>query len=338
MLWTVGTRRVWTEFLSPEILAAPDTLALLQRYQLQPLIAMPPGREDHLAMASALQRLHRAGISLGLWPLLSDRDGYWPGSGNAPLACQRVAELLAFAQSAQIPIATVAMDLEPALALKREFQDASGWQRTRLLGARALAVRRPEARRAHAQAVRRYRRLADELRAAGMESLAIAVPPLGIDLAAGTEFWQAYFATPLAGPGWETCSPMFYRSMLQAALPGQRALWGRAIFAEACRQWGLCGGSVCMSLGVVGPGKLANEASYESPAQLAWDVACATELGLSDLALFSLESLLDRPNPEAWLDAFTSPSRNAAPTLAERMARQSLRALLAGAARLTRWL
>jgi hypothetical protein len=251
------------------------------------------------------------------------------------MACQRVVELLAFAQSAEIPIATVAMDLEPALALKREFHDARGWQRARMVGTRALASRRPAHRAVHAEAVRHYQRLAARLRERGIESLAIAVPPLVLDLPGNTKFWQASFASPLTEPGWDTLAPMFYRSMIQEALPGQSAVWGRAIFAEACRLWGLRPGSVCMSLGVVGPGKLADEASYASPSQLAWDVACARELGLSDLALFSLESILDRPNPEAWLDAFTSKARNAAPTFAERMARHSLRALVAGAARVT---
>ena len=173
---------------------------------------------------------------------------------------------------------------------------------------------------------------------AQVESLAIAVPPLALDLVAGSEFWQSFFATPLTGPRWDTQSPMYYRSMIQEALPGKGALLGRAIFAEACRLWAARGGPACMSLGVVGPGKLADEASYKTPAELAWDVACATAAGLDDLALFSLESVLEREHPGQWLDAFTQPAVAPLASVGERVARTSVRGLLQVTGGLTRWL
>ncbi len=335
MMEAVRKRRVWTEFLSPEILGAKGTVALLQRYRLQPLVAMPPDR-DGPAMVRALGALHNSGIALGLWPLLADCDGYWPGGENAHASVARVRRLVTMAEAAGVPVATVAMDLEPGLPLKRQVQAAGRRQRARYLGQRLRRTLRPSKREEHARAVLEYADLARDLREGGIESLAIAVPPLALDLASGSDYWQRFFSTPLVGPGWDIQSPMYYRSMLEQAMPGQSRLLGRALFAEACRLWATSGQPTCMSLGVVGVGKFANEACYEAPAELAWDVACASAHVLDDLALFSLESVLDRSDPEAWLDAFTQPSVPLAPSRAERMARKTLRSLMAGAALLTR--
>ncbi len=337
MLVVVRKRRVWTEFLSPEILGAKETIELLQRYQLQPLIAMPPDREGP-EMNQALRSLHRAGVPIGIWPLLSDTDGYWPGAGNAQLAVDRVDQLLAMAGEAEVPICTVAMDLEPDLGLKRDMLAAGTWQRARYLSGRFLETALRAQRQQHRDAVEVYRHLATDLRAAQIETLAIAVPPLALDLVFGDEFWQSFFQTPLSGPGWDTQSPMYYRSMIQEAMPGKSPLLARAIFAEACRLWSMANSPACMSLGVIGPGKLADETSYASPAELAWDVACAEAAGLDDLALFSLESILEQAQPGQWFDAFTRPSSAPAPSLAERAARRTTRGLLQLTAGLTRLL
>jgi hypothetical protein len=213
MLMCVKRRRIWTEFLPPEILGAPETVALLRRYQLQPLIAMPPEREGP-EMARALVALRDSGVSIGLWPLLDDSEGYWPGAGNAEGATRRVRELLHFAQETGVEVATVAIDLEPSLELKRQMLDATGWERLSYLRRRLRETAGAGELAGYRRARNQYAVLAAELRRAGVESLAIAVPPLAVDRAAGTELWQALFATPLTGPGWDTQSPMFYRSMI----------------------------------------------------------------------------------------------------------------------------
>jgi hypothetical protein len=328
---------VWTEFLSPDVLGAKETLDVLQRYRLQPLIAMPPGREGP-AMVEALRSLHDAGVPIGIWPLLPDSEGYWPGSANAQATALRVHQLLDMAREVDVPVHTVALDLEPRLELKRLVLAMGAAQRLRHLAERFVETARRVHRQEHLDAVKIYSQLATELRAAQVESLAIAVPPLALDLVAGSEFWQSFFATPLTGPRWDTQSPMYYRSMIQEAVPGKSPLLGRAIFAEACRLWAAEPGPACMSLGVVGPGKLADEASYESPEELAWDVACATAAGLDDLALFSLESVLEREHPGQWLDAFTQPVVAPPASVRARVARTSLRGLLQVTGGLTRWL
>ena len=60
-----------------------------------------------------------------------------------------------------------------------------------------------------------------------------------------------------------------------------------------------------VSLGVVGPGKLGDEAALSSPAALAADTAIVTAAGSDDLALYALDGTLSRAEPEAWLAAFT---------------------------------
>jgi hypothetical protein len=327
---------VWTEFLAPEILGAAETIELLQRYSLQPLIAMPPRPfGEEAAMSQALRALQDSGIAIGLWPLLGDSEGYWPGVDNATRFRERVREVLELAEGAGARVTTLAVDLEPSVQRKRELLAAGPWRRLRRLSARYRESRAPEERQAFAAAVEVYGQLAEELRGAGIESLAIAVPPLLVDFAASAQVWQSFFATPVMGPGWDKVSPLFYSSMIRNALPTRSRGLARALFAEAClRSWAELQ-EPCMSLGVVGPGKLEEEVSYESPEELGWDVGCASAAGIDDLALFSLESVLDRPDPEAWLRAFTETAPSAQPA-SRGLTRLGIRGLLRGAGKLTR--
>lgn len=294
-------RRIWCEALPAEVLAEPATRALLVRYRLEPLIAVPPHAQTP-ALDAALRALTSDGVPWGVWPLLGDEEGYWLSTANAARFVARVREVLGFVPS---PPRTVAIDLEPPLALTRAVT------REPSLGLLWSAVRQalgPAAAAARAEARATLSALLDALGAEGLETLAAVLPPVLLDLGAKHRPIQAVLSTPLAPEHARVVCPMLYSSMMTPLIPGHAPRVTDALLRHATRrlvaQRGAAG--VSIGLGVVGPGKLGDEPAYASPAELAHDVASVCNAGATDLALFSLEGVLAR-TPELWLDAFCAP-------------------------------
>ncbi len=254
-------------------------------------------------MAQALRACRGQGIPIGLWPLLPDTAGYWPNVDNVDLSTERVYRALAFAERAGIAIDTIAMDLEPSLAQKHEFGAASWLKKCKLVALRMRSI--PQEYEKIANAKKSYRKLAEVLRSRKIESLAIAIPPVLTDFPYGKTLVQKLAGVPVTGVDWDVISPMLYSSMIAEALPGALRPFMPMLMTEACRIVADSGLRSCVSLGVVGRGKMKQEAVYGDVAELQQDVAIALASGATDLALFSLEGVLARKNPERWLEAFT---------------------------------
>src|SRR5437588_9404588 len=105
-------RRIWCELLPPEELGHHATIALLEKFGLEPLIALPPDRETE-SMAKAIRALSQSSVPIGVWPLLSDEQGYWPSEANAAQFLPRVTRAIDFVDRAGASVRTLAVDLEP---------------------------------------------------------------------------------------------------------------------------------------------------------------------------------------------------------------------------------
>jgi hypothetical protein len=296
---------VWSEFLPPEELGSPATVRVLRRFDLEPIVALPPGAQT-AAMAGALRELTTAGVSFGIWPLLSDAEGYWPSEENAVAFEQRMQEVLSFLDAAKAAPRTVAIDLEPPLDVTKRLMHGSLSRRGAFLlrGVVELARREDSRRRSIEVLVR----VASALHARGLETIAAVLPPVVLDLFARDDLWQGIFRTPVTAPGWSVLSPMLYTTLLRRMIPSRHALSARALLFETGR---MLVGSVgparaSLSVGLVTTGKLGDEPAFGSPRELWLDVAAARAAGVEDLALFSLEGVLHRGAPESWLVPFVS--------------------------------
>ncbi len=299
-------RRIWCEFLPPEELGAAATVDLLGRFGLEPIVALPPHGQTP-AMAEALARLSKAGVRVGVWPLLSDDEGYWPSEPTARAFGDRVRAALAFADEAGAKVQTVAVDLEPPLETLRQLMSGPLTKRARVLIDEAPRLRTPERRAERREAAEVFASLATELRGRDIETIAALIPLVALDFAFGTRFWQALLRTPADKPGWSVLSPMVYTTMIAPLFPfggkaAARALvrrTGRAMVAKVGRE------RASLSLGAVQAGKLGDEPAYEGPDELRRDVEAAVSSGVDDLALFCLEGVLNRGAPEDWLVPYT---------------------------------
>lgn len=271
-------------------LASPRVMDLLAQHDLEVLVAVTPARVDEIG---ALSRTYGdAGLSLGLWPMLADADGRWGSTYNAQSYADLVLRVVASAR----PGTTVAIDLEPPIAMVRG-----------LLRGHPKAYRRLLRSDSWAPGQQILATLMHTLNDRGTPCLAAANPMLLAD-GRGHSAWQWLFGTPIMGLPFDAVSFMAYTSLLEGYSRGlidrqvARSLLKQTADA-ALAQWGP---RASLSIGTVGGGALGDERPYGSVAELADDVAVARACGVEDLALFDLSGVLQRSDPGAWLRAFTA--------------------------------
>jgi hypothetical protein len=288
-------RRIWCETVTAAELALPATIALLARFEVQPIVAVWPWSVDEARLA--LARFSDAGLSPALWPMLADADGRWVHAGNATAFCA-FAERLA----GEVGPREIVFDTEPPIAALRTT-----------IADRALAARmlpRAADRAAFVDARDRIAAMVSELRGCGVVASAAFAAPVLFERPGGAPAWQARLGTPVDGIAYDHVSPMLYASMIEGWSRGVLAREdARAFLAWCCRVTAMrFGASAGASLGAVGTGAFGDEPTYRSPGELADDVAIARTAGVDDLALFDFGGVLRRPPAEAWLEAFTARS------------------------------
>lgn len=311
-------RRIWCETVPAAEIEAPAVVALLARYQVDPIVAVWP--DTVAATRSALDRLTEAGLAPSVWPMLPDGEGRWFGAGNAAAFAAFVDRVADDLQPAE-----VVLDLEPPIeGLRRTVADAAVHAHLLPAGPGPAAFRAARAA---------LRDLELRLHARGIAVGAAIAAPIVTDGARPA--WQERLGTPVDGVGWDHVSAMLYTSILEGwsrgllDRRGARSLAGALAAATADR----FGSRASVSVGAVGVGAFGDEPVYRSPAELADDVAVARAAGVDDLALFELGGVLRRLPAEPWMEAFTAtPAARALPDLTLR-ARAAMAALrLAGGA------
>ncbi len=270
------------------LLASPDLIGLLQPRNLQVLVAVTPSRLAELPELVAIYR--DLDIDFGLWPMVDDEDGRWGSTFNAEIYSEFVLRVVDHAGAK----CTVAIDLEPPIALTRA-----------LLSGNPLSVRRL-ARIENRESGRKILLdLMSALRDRDCRTIG-AVHPILLADGDGQSAWQWLLGTPIDEMNFDAVSPMAYTSLIEGYSRGilaRRAATALLVqTASAARtRWQ---DRASISLGSVGVGALGDEQPYRTVAELAHDVGLARACGVDDLALFDLGGVLQKTEPQDWLDAF----------------------------------
>ncbi len=298
------TRRVYCETLPHSDLVRPRPLALLARYRLEVVLAVRPW--DQRGLPDVARALRDAGVSLSIWPMLSDEHGRWASVHNATEFSRLTLSVCDVLEAAGARPHDVLFDLEPPFAQARSLAAAvsakgrggEGLSRLAAGLTRAPAPLFDVASRAFAETVR-------ELHARGIATSMAVWPLVALD-PPGAKRWQSLLGTPVDALGTGHVSVMMYTSILEGWSRGTlrrhdtKALLAAAA-ARTLRRWGDGAG---ISLGCVGTGALEDEPVYRDPSELADDAAIARASGCEQLSLFDLGGVLAREPAEAWLDAF----------------------------------
>lgn len=292
----------------------PSLLADLARRGVELVVAVTPPTVR--AAPSLVEACRAAGVGIGLWPMLDDRDGRWPSAANAELFARFCRELVAGLRAARSMPDEIAIDLEPPIARVRALLDGRP---------RAL-VQAPGPRGGRLLA-----ELVDELRAEVRVSAAVT-PVVMLPSALASRGWERALGTPV-DLGLDSVNAMAYTSLFEGYSRGwlrrDDAVALLSAVASACaRRWGA---RAAISLGVVGAGALGDENVYRNVDELAEDVALAEAAGIDEIALFALDGIVARPPREAWLDALLGRA-GARATVPTRTTWRTMTALVAGTA------
>lgn len=289
--------RIYSETLPYADVVAPATLRLLARHRLEVVLAVRPWQVEQLPAVAA--RLQHAGLSLSVWPMISDEEGRWANAQNAATFVRFVRETVDTLDRAGAVPREVLIDLEPPFA------------QARALATRGLGAVKARPRSAPVplfdSAAMLLARAVEDLRARGVATSSAVWPLVALD-PPGERGWQGLLGTPVDALPTDRVSVMMYTSIVEGWSRGTirrrhaSALLSAAT-ARALRRWGERAG---MSIGCVGTGAFEDEPVYRDPSELADDVAIARGAGCEDLSLFDLGGVLARPPAEAWLEAFAS--------------------------------
>ena len=312
----MATRRVYSETLPYAELVRPNTVRLLARYGLEVVLAVRPWDLADLPLVA--RSLRDAGVTLSIWPMLSDEEGRWANVHNAASFSALTLSACDLLAQTKAPPRDVLFDLEPPFAEAQSLAAVSGSKAHDLepkargeaslgLFGRLASGWSRSAHRAFDAAGASLARSVDELHARGIATSMAVWPLVALD-PPGIDTWQAVLGTPVDVLGTGHVSVMMYTSILEGWSRGAvRRRDARALLSagtsRSIRRWGARAG---ISLGCVGAGALEDEPTYRDPVELADDVSVARAAGCEQLSLFDLGGVMARPPAEAWFEAFVS--------------------------------
>lgn len=269
-------------------IAEPALLADLAQRQVDILVAVTPAT---VARAGRLvARCRDAGVGIGLWPMVDDRQGRWPSAANAAPFVQFCRRLMDSLRAARAMPDEIAIDLEPPIQRARAI----------LAGSPRALFQLPDP-----AGMRALEAFVRELREERLRVSAAVTPLAVLPSALASRGWQSLLGTTLDRLTFDAVNAMAYTSLFEGYSRGllrradARALL-RAIAAACAGRWA---SRAAISLGVVGPGALGDERAYRTPRELAEDVALAQMAGVDEVVLFALDGVLARPPRQLWLDA-----------------------------------
>lgn len=284
------------------MLAEPATLRLLAAERVHPIVAVRPDTQTE-SVAALIAAARSRDLQIGIWPLLGLDDGYWPSERNAAAWSREARRWLIELNARDCLPVWLAVDLEPPFGqtsrLLRSTYDVP-------IAALQLAVENMDIVR-YRTAERLLRQTVEHVRMCGVKTLGVTLPLAAHDLGGDEPFWQDMFETPWQDIGWDAAGIMAYGSIVAGASRGvldaadARALHQPLLERVAVR----FGPAAHASIGITGTGVFGDEPCWENPAELGRDAAAVLAAGVHDLAIFCLEGVLHRDEPERWLRVVT---------------------------------
>ena len=195
---SVRRLRLWSEMVDYDQIIEASLLAELAARRIDLLVAVtPPTAAGAAALVGACRA---AGVGIGLWPMLEDRDGRWPSAANAGRFAAFCRELLVSLRADAALPDEIAIDLEPPIGRVRALLTGSP---------RALfELPSPDGMRALGELVL-------ELRRASLRVSAAVTPLTVLPSALASRGWQHLLGTPVDGLAFDTINAMAYTSLFE---------------------------------------------------------------------------------------------------------------------------
>ena len=288
---------VYSEFLPYDEVAMH--LPALARTQTELYLAMPSAEVGGEALEGVLREAKAQHVPVRAWLLLDDADGYWPGEDNLAAYDALVERFWAWNEAEDLGVEWITVDMEPPLETSNMLVEALESGDLSSVVPVLLDLHDPEE---HAAASEAWAAAVDRWHARGAKVGVVGLPYILDDFGDDDPDVQDMFESPIVGIDWDEVGFLVYQT-LYADDEGERLGPGlvRSYGETAVAQFG---DRASIALGAVGTvGKNTSRPGYDTPEQLAEDVAAAWATGASKVHLFSLDGMAELGEVEAWLQA-----------------------------------
>lgn len=294
--WTQGVYAEFGSFTATSIklLKQNDTSLLLAVYPTGSTYGMQIGSPE---LADALNQAAAGGVSVKLWPMLAVNDGVWPDEDNVDLFAQEVTGLLDWLDTQNITHGWLIFDLEPPYALTMSMTTAAQAGGVFSAISTLVSSMSPTAFR---YALTKFSDLVSAVHARGWKVECVTYPLVLDDLYDGNSGMQMLFHIPVIGIPWDRVSFMVYQSSFRALLGASFGPPLVSSYAADARR--LYGDDAAVALGVIGTDPISGAQGYTDTAGLFDDIGAALGRNIRHIEIYSLNEILEQPDPSSWLD------------------------------------
>lgn len=292
---------ITAEYTPYERLLQPDLVRLFKEYGVA---VVPCVRADQLG--PDLDRLYNAyeaaGIPILFWPLLPRDQGLYLNKHTTAEFLAYLDVIFGWAEQNHHQIEAMVLDIEPS-----NFgppPGAAGAAQPESFGASAKKQIRDLDRKTFNQSIPGFRRILDKLHEHHCLAIACGFPFVLEDIHNHNRAWEDLSGGPLLDVPWDYVTFMIYNTSMLPVTKKLGVGWPELTYLTYLdgramkKRWGDRAG---VALGVTSAGEGHETVVYQTPEQMAPDVAALRAAGVNNVGIYDLKGILESPDPEAWL-------------------------------------
>jgi len=292
---------VTAEYMTVEQLTAPQTMALLKKYNVLVAPCIRAGKLD-----ANLDRLftiyEQQGITIVFWPLLPREQGLYLNKEHADDFYNYLDQIYSWAEKYNHPVQALIVDIEPPNYQKgTDESPEANTEGAPSFGSvlKGLSIRKFNAAKPKFMAIQ------DKLHQHGTIAISTALDLSVVDLVTHLNAFQDLQGGPTMSVDWDYVSFMHFGSNNYPTLSKLGFNWddcrylsyriGQIIYQKY-------GDKVAVSTGQTLPGE-GHGAIYESADELAKDIEVLKAAGIKHFGIYDLQGIVESKDPESWLKA-----------------------------------
>ena len=265
-------------------------LPLLEEHGATLALAVHRARIGDADLADLIREANLQGVELAAWLLLDYADGYWPNEENVELVRELVDEFVTWVDEEGFQVEWIVIDMEMSAQetelLKQLIAEPD------LVGLAQLVLGNIDPC-SFEQASASYTEMVEELHALGYRVSVVTYPFIMDDMADGDTGIQDAFDVPVSPVPWDDYAFMVYRTlyMEMGLQPGPYLVYDYAKDADR-----VFGENATIGIGCVGV------AGYQDLQVMRDEVAASLAGGVGKVVVYSLDEIMETPDPASWLD------------------------------------
>lgn len=290
----VGFGSTWAEFLEPTAIEA--SFPLLAKGQVRVNVAWPASDVRSPALLDLAERGHDAGVAIHPWLLLSENEGYWPGSTNASRFRDVAMQWMDAWDERGLGPTTLIVDME----LRKDRADQLSALLENDLAAGIELLKSGIDPDEYASATAIYRDLVETAHARGHRVHLTTLPQVIDDYADEDDGLRQALGIPVDGIAWDTLSFQAYRTLFGDLLGGTPSSFFVYSYGVDARE--RFGERAALDIGLVGKG-VTESSVYASGIDLGSDLAACRAAGIprERVVVYNLDGILERAPIAQWL-------------------------------------